>query len=607
MSANKEGKRRSLYQRIGRLRWQAAGLALVLVLLHQWIEHAYLFFLPRWSHFWTQVVFYGMVGPLMAWLALTSLRRQVAETEAANQRLEFLARVEHRMAEAADEATLLEAILALPLEVLPALGTTLVRFDAAGSPESLVHHGQLTPEEFHAWERHLAAPAVQTACAACGAGHAEVGAPCPLLERVAETSQVAQVVCLPLSSAGRKFAVLNIYLEQPTPPTAEEQELLTAMANAMSVALEGSRLRSRELSALYRLRQVEKAGGLERQLTQVLTDVVSVYDLAGGAICLSRQSTGEPELAVVIGGGGAPAEAALLGLAQSVMDGDSSLVADSWQAQNGSDGQGRTIVVSPLWRDNRWLGSLLVWSDDRDDLAEHQVRFVEAMAAQAALLVHNHRLYQQAELRAGLAERARLAREIHDGLAQTLGYLKLKVNQVQVWLAAGTSERAADGLAEVKQRLADAYIDAREAIDGLRLEGSDGSLEAWLTQIYQDFEALSRLRIQATAAPDLRLSPEVQSQLLRILQEALANVRKHAAASTVQVSWSMNAHWLVLAVIDDGIGFDPQEVAPIHRHGLQIMRERAELLGAELQLQSRPAQGTRLTVRLPRTVLVEAE
>jgi signal transduction histidine kinase len=223
------------------------------------------------------------------------------------------------------------------------------------------------------------------------------------------------------------------------------------------------------------------------------------------------------------------------------------------------------------------------------------------------LLVHNHRLYQQAELRAGLAERARLAREIHDGLAQTLGYLKLKVNQVQVWLAAGTSERAADGLAEVKQRLADAYIDAREAIDGLRLEGSDGSLEAWLTQIYQDFEALSRLRIQATAAPDLRLSPEVQSQLLRILQEALANVRKHAAASTVQVSWSMNAHWLVLAVIDDGIGFDPQEVAPIHRHGLQIMRERAELLGAELQLQSRPAQGTRLTVRLPRTVLVEAE
>lgn len=73
----------NLYTQITQLRRKAALLAFILVLMHQYVEHAYLFFLPRWQHFWTQVLFYGLAGPLLAWLALTSLRRQVLETERA--------------------------------------------------------------------------------------------------------------------------------------------------------------------------------------------------------------------------------------------------------------------------------------------------------------------------------------------------------------------------------------------------------------------------------------------------------------------------------------------------------------------------------------------
>lgn len=125
-----------VYKRISRYRWQAPILALILVLIHQLIEHTWLIFLPTWRHFATQMAFYGIVGPLVAWWALTSLREQVLETEKteqklrrthrklkdANQRLEFLIRVNRRLSEEVDEDALVETILDLTLDVVPALG-----------------------------------------------------------------------------------------------------------------------------------------------------------------------------------------------------------------------------------------------------------------------------------------------------------------------------------------------------------------------------------------------------------------------------------------------------------------------------------------------------
>jgi hypothetical protein len=127
---NAEGQPK-LSQRIQRLRWQAPLLALLLVVVHQLLEHTWLMHLPRWQHFASQVIFYGLLGPLLAWWALTSLRRRAAETGTAhqalnqahialaeaNQRLEFLVRVSHRLAEAEDEEALVEVILNLPLRL----------------------------------------------------------------------------------------------------------------------------------------------------------------------------------------------------------------------------------------------------------------------------------------------------------------------------------------------------------------------------------------------------------------------------------------------------------------------------------------------------------
>jgi signal transduction histidine kinase len=98
------------------------------------------------------------------------------------------------------------------------------------------------------------------------------------------------------------------------------------------------------------------------------------------------------------------------------------------------------------------------------------------------------------------------------------------------------------------------------------------------------------------------LAPEVQAQLIRIVQEALSNTRKHAEAQQVWVSCHTVSGELVLEIRDDGRGFSPEDVPGPSRHGMRGMRERAELIGAEFQVISRPQEGTTVRLRLPMTI-----
>jgi two-component system nitrate/nitrite sensor histidine kinase NarX len=147
--------------------------------------------------------------------------------------------------------------------------------------------------------------------------------------------------------------------------------------------------------------------------------------------------------------------------------------------------------------------------------------------------------------------------------------------------------------------LTEAYVDAREAIDGLRLKPGAGKLNDWLAQVLADFQSLTTIQVEADLPLEVNLSPEVQSQLLRIIQEALSNVRKHADATRIELSWQVDERWLILRLADNGHGFEPDDVPLISRHGLKIMQERAELLDADFQIVSRPDAGTQVIVRLP--------
>jgi len=207
--------------------------------------------------------------------------------------------------------------------------------------------------------------------------------------------------------------------------------------------------------------------------------------------------------------------------------------------------------------------------------------------------------------RAIVEERERIAQELHDGLAQLLGYVNTKAMAVRLMLQKNQREAADRHLLQLEEAARTLFFDVREAILDLKMTGQNG---ASLTTILRDFAAqfgrLSGLPVSLELAPSLdslALTAETELQLLRIVQESLTNARKHACATKVWVSIQVSNSALNLQVGDDGQGFDPGQFRTNQRPhlGLSSMRERAEAIGAEFSLDSAPGAGTRVVVRLP--------
>ena len=198
--------------------------------------------------------------------------------------------------------------------------------------------------------------------------------------------------------------------------------------------------------------------------------------------------------------------------------------------------------------------------------------------------------------RATLEERTRLARELHDGLAQDLWFAKLKHERLVPFVP----EEQRPLAAEVTEALDSAIAEAKQAVVTMRAEDDrDVSLEELLSRAVDAFAGRSGVRADFAAA-DLptSLPARTQVEVLRILQEALTNVRKHADATVVRVSAEVGDGQLQLSVVDNGRGFRPTETSG-EGVGVQGMKERARLLGGELRIVSEPSAGTALHLTVP--------
>jgi signal transduction histidine kinase len=208
------------------------------------------------------------------------------------------------------------------------------------------------------------------------------------------------------------------------------------------------------------------------------------------------------------------------------------------------------------------------------------------------------RRLREAELAAAaLEERARLAREVHDGLAQDLWYAKLKQGRL---LQSTTLDTDARQLADdVSDAIDSALAEARQAVMAMRPQLGGSSFEDVLSRYVEDFGDRFGVRTELDVPDALpSLPPRVQAELLRILQEALNNVRRHADATVVRVQISNSQGQVRFAVTDNGRGFEPADV-DASRYGLQSMRERAASIGAQFEIHSRPQDGTRVAVAVP--------
>lgn len=272
----------------------------------------------------------------------------------------------------------------------------------------------------------------------------------------------------------------------------------------------------------------------------------------------------------------------------------------------------RTFLGVPIVLHARRYGNLYLTDKQGASgpipFTEEDERGVTLFAAQAAVAMENARLHGQVQALAAVGERERIARELHDSLAQALGYIRLQAATTREALAQGQQEVAAATLGQIGDVAGDAYGEVREAILGLRSggSGSERSLVDALGEYVRRYQEQTRVEVSFETHPDvavIRLAPAVEVQLVRIIQEALANVRKHArtAKARLRLDVVTGAGGLRLRalVADDGQGFDLQHSRHDAHYGIAIMRERAEGVGGHLEIVSSPGRGTQVLVDMP--------
>jgi signal transduction histidine kinase len=263
-------------------------------------------------------------------------------------------------------------------------------------------------------------------------------------------------------------------------------------------------------------------------------------------------------------------------------------------------------LASALNRGPETIGFLAVGSRTARSFDADTVETLASLANQASIAIENARLQARLRELAVETERERIAREMHDGLAQVLGYVSTKSQAADELLANGRVSEARGQLGELTAAARSIFVDVREAILGLRSPitpelGLVGAIEDYAVR----FAEASKLAVRVDAAPDVHaagLGPETEAQIFRIIQESLTNVRKHAGAGRVVVHLRRVADDLVIELVDDGRGFDRPSAAPPSdwpHYGQAAMRERADAIGAQIAWGTAAAGGGFLRLAVP--------
>ncbi len=280
-------------------------------------------------------------------------------------------------------------------------------------------------------------------------------------------------------------------------------------------------------------------------------------------------------------------------------------------------GRAQSALCLPIVANQRSIGSLVLYDFlDPTGFPEPEQKVLQGLVSQAAAAIDNAQLYtrvqQHEELRGRLLakvltaqeeERRRIARDLHDGLAQSLTALMMAVEAVEKNMATHSGAEH-ERLLRAKA-LADRSLgDVRRLIWDLRPTVLDdlglASAVRWYAE--QRLEACdTRLYVSSTGFSE-RLPSQLETDMYRVLQEAIANVARHAEATQVSITLGYAKGWLTATVEDDGCGFDMETIRqPTSDKGLGLlgMRERVERMSGSLAIQSAPGQGTCLAIKVP--------
>jgi signal transduction histidine kinase/CheY-like chemotaxis protein len=478
-----------------------------------------------------------------------------------------LSAISQRLAGAADLDEAIDTILQAPVELMGARGSALWLTDGTSTP---------TLKSFGLDDR-----------------------PPPALPRQGIVEEFrpdgdAGWLTVPLRRADKTLGALAARLTSPEAPSEEQFEMLRTLAHAAAAVIESHRLRAREQVAFREVDRAMRADiGLKDLLERMLGEMIAVCEADGGTIFVW-----DPEHAQIEPWVSRGIAARLEDASEIINQGRARVISPP--------GAAHSVIGTPMMTGARTEGAVVLVCSSATRLGTEQLDVLSALASAAALAIRNAQLYARSEEAAIAEERTRIAREIHDGLAQDLSYLVLKISAAQKLLSQNKDRELQKELRDISEQMRRDMRDVRRIIFALRpldieAQGFLPALQKFVKEFGRANEIDSQFEVQGDAS---HLSPKLETALFRLTQEALNNIRKHAQAKHIWVNLSLaERRTAALSIRDDGRGFDLESALRAARArgsvGLIQMRERAERAGGTFSLQSAPGKGTRIEVKLP--------
>lgn len=260
------------------------------------------------------------------------------------------------------------------------------------------------------------------------------------------------------------------------------------------------------------------------------------------------------------------------------------------------------IIAVPLRHQGKVLGVYNLFMASDTPVPEDVALLFDSISEHLGMALENARLTRENMRITLMNERQMLANELHDSLAQTLAYMKMRLALLQDSMAQSDSESSAKYLDDVSEAVDTAYSGLRELLTHFRNRMDPRGLLHALQDMVNSFFKKTGIFINfSNMTPDLNLSPDQEVQVFHIVQEALANIQKHSQAQDVSLTLGLdgnNRYWV--CVEDDGIGVSNKEVPDKDMHfGMSIMRERAQRLKGNVTVEKLQDRGTRVLLTFP--------
>jgi two-component system nitrate/nitrite sensor histidine kinase NarX len=565
-----------------------------------------------WSS--TNIIATGLLvifaAAMLTWAAETWIRFLVTQLRVDSRRSEgqgdlegkdtaLLLAASRDLWSAQSQKEIIETIMKSGISLLDAAGASFTRLDEWEPQSEVLTMGVVPSGKEDEWTGRLTRASTRQACRRCSLR--EAGSECILGKDIVD--RLSKVFCLPIMRSEREYGLVNFFFVAPVIISEIKKRNLHLLSKYANLALENHFQMRHGTAALNHLESARTKDDLIFSLTDISDTIRKEKNFK--SVIIWSPTTDEYDISanlLVSSSKGAEAidVIAIEGLATELWHELKSAKRSFSKDVESDQGTKIGVIVIPiegLAKDP--IGMMVCASDSASRDFSREIPMLNLAARSISAILRAWTMVAQVEYRAARDERFRLAREIHDGVAQTLAYLKIQTAQMLNYLNSGKMDNLETSLTSSYQTLSAAYQDARREIDDLRFVAESGTQD-WIISLAMGFRDDTGMEVDVSKLQiNANLPLSIQSQLIRIVQEALNNVRQHAQAEKVSIAGSVQAGEVILEISDDGRGFEPETVETGSRYGLVGMRERTDMVGGEFQIISMQDKGTIVRISIP--------